>query len=75
MVHFLGSDVHKQFTIYPEIPNAIHEIKTLIGEDQLYELTKINPDLVLNNKKIEIEEPKHFKLSFKDAVKMNLKKT
>lgn len=74
MVHFLGSDVHKQESIYPKIPKILSEIKKIVGEDKLHELTEINPELVLNNKKIEVDDPKHLKFSFKEVLKMNLRK-
>ena len=51
MVHFLGSDVHRENTIYPKIPQILEEIKNIIGTDKLEELTSINPKLVLNNKR------------------------
>ena len=74
MVHFLGSDVHKQNTIYPNIPRVLDEIEKLVGKDKLVELTETNPELALNNKKIDIAEPQHLKLSFRDILKMNLTK-
>ena len=74
MVHLLGTDVHKQESIYPKMPKIISEIKKIIGDEKLRELTEINPELVLNNKKIEIDDPKHLKLSFKEVLKMNLRK-
>ena len=74
MIHFLGSDVHRQNTIYPKIPMALELISEIIGDDKLEELTTKNPKLVLNNKKIEIEEPTEFKLTLKEKILMNLKK-
>ena len=74
MVHFLGTDVHRQNTVYPKVPEILIELEKLVGKEKIEELTEINPSLVLNNKKIEISEPKHFKLSIKDIIKMNLKK-
>ena len=74
MIHFLGSDVHKTNTIYPQVPEALRIIKIIVGEDKLRELTEINPKLVLQNKAIEIDEPKNFKLSLKEKVMVNLKK-
>ncbi len=47
MIHMLGSDVHRQNTIYPKIPEILMEINELIGEEKLKELTTINPRLVL----------------------------
>jgi protein-tyrosine phosphatase len=74
MVHFLGSDVHKKNSIYPRISQALSEMKIIIGEDKLEELTTINPSLVLENKKIDIDEPREFKLSLKEKMIVNLKK-
>lgn len=66
MIHMLGSDVHRQNTIYPKIPEILMEINELIGEEKLKELTTINPRLVLQNKRIDIEEPHKIELSFKE---------
>lgn len=74
MIHFLGSDVHKKNTIYPRIPQVLSELRIIIGEEKLKELTTINPKLVLENKKIDIDEPKEFKLSLKEKMMINLKK-
>lgn len=74
MVHFLGSDVHKKNSIYPRISEALSELRIIIGEDKLEEITTINPSLVLENKKIDINEPKEFKLSLKEKMIVNLKR-
>ena len=74
MVHFLGSDVHRKNTIYPQIPEILRVLKAIIGEEKLNEITTINPKLVLENKRIEIEEPHSFKLSLKEKMLVNLKK-
>ena len=74
MIHFLGSDVHRQNSIYPKIPFALEKISEIVGEHKLEELTTINPKLVLANKKIEIDEPVEFSLSFKEKIMMALKK-
>ena len=74
MVHFLGSDVHKKNSIYTKIGQALSEIKLIIGEDKLKELTTINPSLVIENERIDIDEPKEFKLSLKEKMIINLKK-
>ena len=58
MVHFLGSDVHKQNTIYPKISKALKEIETIIGSEKLKELTTINPEFVLENKRIDVDMPR-----------------
>ena len=74
MIHFLGSDVHRQGSIYPRIPMILEEIQGIIGERKLEELTDINPRLVLENKKIEIDEPIEFTLTFKEKMMMALKR-
>ena len=74
MIHFLGSDVHRQNSIYPKIPFALEKIREIVGEEKLEELTTINPKLVLANKKIEIDEPEEFSLTLKEKIMMALKK-
>lgn len=70
MVHFLGSDVHRPNTIYKRIPEALDKIEAIIGREKLEKLTTINPKLVVENKKINIEEPTEFHLTFKEKLKM-----
>ena len=74
MIHFLGSDVHRQNSIYPKIQFALEKIREIVGEEKLEELTTINPKLVLANKKIEIDEPEEFSLTLKEKIMMALKK-
>ena len=74
MIHFLGSDVHRQNTIYKNIPRALDAISEIIGEEKLRELTTTNPKLALNNKRIDIEEPEEFTLTFKEKLMMFFKK-
>ncbi len=68
MIHLLGSDVHRQNTIYPKIPQILSELNELIGEKKLEELTTINPNLVIHNKRIDIETPHIMKLTFKEKM-------
>ena len=74
MVHFLGSDVHRQNTIYPRIPQILSEINSIIGEEKLEKLTTENPKLVLHNKRIDIEEPMPIELTLKEKIMMKFKK-
>ena len=85
MVHFLGSDVHRQNTIYKKIPQALQEIENIVGEQKLEELTTINRlmysnnhsrgyALALENKRIDIEEPEEVTLTFKEKIMMYLKR-
>ncbi len=70
LIHFLGTDVHRQNTIYKDMPQALETIREIIEEDKLDKLTTINPKLALANKKIEIEEPLRVKLSLKERIMM-----
>ena len=70
MIHMLGSNAHRANTIYPKIPQILSELNNLIGEEKLKKLTTINPKLVLNNKRIEIEEPRIIELTFGEKIKM-----
>lgn len=74
MIHFLGTDVHRQNTIYPKVPEVLVEIKQIVGEEKLKEITTINPKLALQNKKIEIDTPQKVELTFKEKIIMNFKK-
>ncbi len=74
MIHFLGSDVHRANTIYKKIPEAIEEISAIIGEEKVKELTTTNPKLVLQNKRIDIDDPIEFSLTLKEKIIMTLKK-
>ena len=68
MIHLLGSDVHRQNTIYPKIPQILSELNSLIGEEKIEELTTTNPNLVIHNKRIDIETPHMMKLDFKEKI-------
>lgn len=74
LIHFLGSDVHRQNTIYKMLPQALEEIKNIVGVDKLNKLTTINPKLALDNKRINIDEPIETKLTLKEKIIMYLKK-
>jgi len=74
MIHFLGSDVHRANTIYPKIPQILTKIAEIVGEQKLEELTTINPKLVLQNKRIDSEEPNKIKLSVKEKLAMKFSK-
>ena len=74
MIHFLGSDVHRQNTIYKMIPQAMEKIEEIVGANKLEELTTINPKLAVNNKRIEIEEPEELTLTWKEKLMMFIKR-
>lgn len=73
MVHFLGTDVHREKTIYPKIPEILLQIEEIIGKKKLEELTTINPTLVLNNKEIDISNPTEINLSLKEKIQLKKK--
>lgn len=54
MIQFLGSDVHRQNSIYPEIPKCIKEIKKIISEEKFKELSEYNAEKVLRNERIDL---------------------
>lgn len=70
MIHLLGTNAHRQNTIYPQIPQILSELNELIGEEKLKKLTTTNPKLVLNNKRIDIEEPHVIELTLKEKMKL-----
>jgi len=71
LVHFIATDAHRPETIYPEIPDLIRYLKTLVGERKVEQLTTVNPELVLQNKDIEIEEFDHMKWNIFEKMKIN----
>ena len=72
-VHFLGTDVHRQNTIYKKIPECLMEIRRIIGVENLIKITDTNPTLALANKRIDVETPKRIELNLKEKLLMNMK--
>lgn len=56
-VHFLGSDVHREKTIYTEMPEILKRMKHIIPDEQLDELTTLNAKLVLSDEDIDVRRP------------------
>lgn len=69
MIHFLGTDVHRQNSIYSRIPEIIETIKKYTSEEKIKELTEINPGLILRNEEFYIPEPQKAKKGFKNFFK------
>jgi len=69
-VHFLGSDVHRENTIYPLIPEALKRIEEITGKEKLEQMTTQNPQLALQNKRIDIDEPNKIELTLKEKIMM-----
>ena len=65
MIHFLGSDNHKPNTVYAEMPEILNKLEKLIGPNYLKTLSLDNPQKILNNENIEIDDPEEIKRSWK----------
>lgn len=63
-IHFLGTDAHRKNTIYTAIPQALESLKDIVSEEEIEELTTVNPNLVLENKKIDTRRPTKIKKGF-----------
>jgi len=48
-VNFLGSDCHRENTIYKMIPDSVKKIKKIIGEEEFLKISVKNPEIVINN--------------------------
>ena len=57
MVHFLGTDTHRQGYIYGHFYRIEKEFLKYISEEKMLELTTTNAENILENNTIKIEEP------------------
>lgn len=64
MIHFLGSDVHRENTIYPKIPKILPKIEKIVGKERLLELTTLNAEKILNNEDFDARIPSRVKKFF-----------
>ena len=64
MIHFFGSDNHRQNTIYANMDNILKELRKVISEEKLELLSEINPRKILYNEEIAIDQPTKIKKSF-----------
>ncbi len=53
LISFLGTDTHKQGTIYTIMPQIIKKLTKVISEEKLYEITEKNPRKILCNENLE----------------------
>lgn len=53
-IHFLGTDVHKTESIYQNIDKIKHELRKIIKEEQIEELTTKNAEKVIRNEEIKV---------------------
>lgn len=58
MIQFLGSDVHKKRTIYPNMNKYIKELSKYLSENEFDDLSYKNPIKVINNDKVIINKIK-----------------
>lgn len=49
VISFLGTDTHKEGTIYQIMPQIIKKLRKVISEEKLYEITTENPRKILEN--------------------------
>ena len=52
IVHLLGTDVHRQNTIYPKTPKAIDKISKIISNNYLEDLITNNAEQILNGENL-----------------------
>ena len=52
LISLLGTDSHKENSIYMEVPKAISKISKLVSEETLKDLTTYNAELILNGKNL-----------------------
>ncbi len=71
MIHFLGSDNHRQNTIYADMNNIKEELKKVITLEEYKLLTEINPRKIINNEEIATEQPKKIKEGFTKFFRRN----
>lgn len=50
LISFLGTDTHKEGTIYQIMPQILKKLKKVITEEKLYEITTENPRKIIENR-------------------------
>lgn len=63
-IHFLGTDVHKTGHIYENIDEIKRQLRKIISEEKIEELTQINAEKVIQDEEIETEMPYKIKQGF-----------
>ena len=54
LIQFLGSDVHTVEQVYTKMPKILKKLRKIISEEELEQLSTVNPQKVLDNEDIEI---------------------
>lgn len=57
MIHFFGTDAHSDGSRSPRLSKGFERLKTLVGEESYERIVRVNPDLLLKDEDIEIDEP------------------
>lgn len=61
MIHFFGSDVHRENTIYLKMPEILKKLAQILDKEKIEELTYINAKKVLDGQEISIDTPEKIK--------------
>lgn len=54
LIQFFGSDVHTVEQVYTKMPKILKKLRKIISEEELEQLSTVNPQKVLDNEDIEI---------------------
>lgn len=73
MIHVLGSDTHRENSIYKKIPEIVNKLKKLIGKETLNILSETNPMKILNDEEIQVIEPTKIRYTVIEKYKMTKK--
>lgn len=57
MIHFMATDAHREHSIYSQIDIALKKLEKIITREEIMELSSENPQKVIENKDILVEEP------------------
>lgn len=52
LVDFLGSDVHREKSIYPKIPKALDKISKIVSRDYLNQIINDNAEIILSGEEL-----------------------
>lgn len=63
-IHFLGTDIHRPATIYGKVNWAKDELRKIISEEQIEDLTENNARKVLNDENLDVQPPRKIKVNF-----------
>ena len=55
LICFFGSDVHRPEQVYDKMPKILKKLRKILSEEELEQLTTINPQKALNNETIELD--------------------